>query len=122
MRNSPMTPARWRAVVGLGTVCVALLAQRAESQVNIEALRATATDTGFSGVVGLNLVLRTGNIELLQLGECGDISILNDLELAVTLSRRLSLLVRFDLRYDSRPPDEIARLETSLKNGLSLTF
>lgn len=260
-----MTATRWLAVVGLGVVSVALHTQRAESQVNIEALRSAATDTGFSGTVGLNLVLRTGNVELLQLDvdgrvdyttshsttfllgrggigllgsdrfsnaglihlrhgrdlshfvfpeafaqwnydekrlldfralmgggirlgivqrddiglwigvgymyeherldlppaavhptttsvhrasnyvvvrvaggsqfvlastsyiqpkldELGDIRLLSDLDLAVTISRRLSLLVRVDMRYDSRPPDEIARLDTSLKNGLSLAF
>lgn len=57
-----------------------------------------------------------------QVGEWGDVRVLEDLALATPVTERLALTVSFDLRYDSRPPDDIARLDARLRTGLTLTY
>ena len=47
---------------------------------------------------------------------------LENLRIATSVTETLSLTVSFDLRYDSRPPDDIARLDTSLRTGLTYTY
>ena len=51
-----------------------------------------------------------------------DTRALENLRIATSVTEALALTVSFDLRYDSRPPDEIARLDTSLRTGLTYTY
>ena len=51
-----------------------------------------------------------------------DVRVLNDATLAVRLNDRLALTTSFNLRYDSRPPDDIASTDTALRQGLQLSF
>ena len=57
-----------------------------------------------------------------QLSDPGDLRMLENFGLATPVSDRLSLTVSFDLRYDSRPPDGIASLDTRLRTGLTLAY
>ena len=57
-----------------------------------------------------------------QVDEPGDVRVLEDLALATPVTERLALTVSFDLRYDSRPPDDVASLDTRLRTGLTLTY
>ncbi len=52
----------------------------------------------------------------------GDLRILENLQLAVGITREIAMSVRFDLRYDSRPPDGIESLDTTLHTGVSIGF
>ncbi|MGE0554037.1 MAG: DUF481 domain-containing protein [Gemmatimonadales bacterium] len=57
-----------------------------------------------------------------KLDEPGDIRILADTRLAVQLVGGVSLTVTGKLRFDSRPPDDIAELDTTLTTGLALEW
>lgn len=57
-----------------------------------------------------------------QVGEWGDLRVLEDLALATPVTESLALTVSFDLRYDSRPPDDVASLDARLRTGLTLTY
>lgn len=57
-----------------------------------------------------------------QVGDWGDVRNLTDVDLAVGLGRAASLVISFDLRYDSRPPDDTDPVDTTLKTGLAVTF
>jgi hypothetical protein len=57
-----------------------------------------------------------------QLDDPGDIRIVNNLALAVSVTKAISLAVKFNLRYDSRPPAGTAGLDTELQNGLTIAF
>ena len=57
-----------------------------------------------------------------QVSDPGDLRMLENFALATPVSDRLSLTVSFDLRYDSRPPDGIAGLDTRLRTGLTLIY
>jgi len=52
----------------------------------------------------------------------GDVRELVNLRLASSITDELDLTVSFDLRYDSRPPDGIDALDTSLRTGLRYTY
>ncbi len=52
----------------------------------------------------------------------GDLRTLENLRVAASVTDELDLTVSFDLRYDSRPPDEIGALDTSLRTGLRYTY
>ena len=54
--------------------------------------------------------------------EIADFRILSDVSLAVSITRTLSLSISFELRYDSRPPDDVVSLDTQLTNGISVGF
>lgn len=56
------------------------------------------------------------------LEDLGDSRVLESLRLAASVSDRLALTVSFDLRYDSRPPDGIAALDTTLRTGVTYTY
>lgn len=51
-----------------------------------------------------------------------DVRVLSTLGIAVTVTRTISLAVKFDLRYDSRPPDNTAKLDTELRNGVTVSL
>lgn len=51
-----------------------------------------------------------------------DVRVLENMRLASPITERVSLTVSFDLRYDSRPPDEIAALDSVLRTGLTYTY
>ena len=52
----------------------------------------------------------------------GDTRILGELNLEIDLAGPLVLALNFVMRYDSRPPDDVSRLDTVLENGLAVTF
>jgi hypothetical protein len=51
-----------------------------------------------------------------------DIRLLNESGVAMAITGTISLQIRFSLRYDSRPPNGVARLDTELTNGISVRF
>ncbi len=52
----------------------------------------------------------------------GDLRMLGNFRVAAPVTDALDLTVSFDLRYDSRPPDDISSLDTSLRAGLRFTY
>ncbi len=52
----------------------------------------------------------------------GDTRVLGELNLEIDLAGPLVLALNFIMRYDSRPPDGISKLDTVLENGLAVTF
>ncbi len=52
----------------------------------------------------------------------GDIRVLADTELSIKLFTRWRLVIAFNLRYDSEPPDGIESLDTELEPGLVFEF
>lgn len=57
-----------------------------------------------------------------RLDDVDDLRVLSQSRLAVQLIGPLSLDVTFDLAYDADPPDEVERLDTSLKTGIGVRF
>ncbi len=51
-----------------------------------------------------------------------DIRLLSTLGFSVTITRTISVAMKFNLRYDSRPPDDTAKLDTELTNGVTVRF
>ncbi|MCH7934700.1 MAG: DUF481 domain-containing protein [Gemmatimonadetes bacterium] len=56
------------------------------------------------------------------IGDLGDLRTLANFQLATSVTDELDLTVSFDLRYDSRPPDDISALDTNLKTGLRYRY
>jgi hypothetical protein len=56
------------------------------------------------------------------LGGFDDVRALANLRIATSVTDTLDLTVSFDLRYDSRPPDQVSALDTSLRTGLRYTY
>ncbi len=52
----------------------------------------------------------------------GDTRILGELNLEIDLAGPLVLTLNFVTRYDSRPPEDVSKLDTVLENGLAVTF
>ncbi|MDE3003523.1 MAG: DUF481 domain-containing protein [Gemmatimonadota bacterium] len=52
----------------------------------------------------------------------GDFRALENLRLSASVTETLALTVSFDLRYDSRPPDGLAALDTRLRTGVTYTY
>ena len=52
----------------------------------------------------------------------GDLRTLANLRLATSVTDELDLTVSFDLRYDSRPPDDVTALDTRLRTGLRYSY
>ena len=52
----------------------------------------------------------------------GDLRMLENLRLSAPISEDLSLTVSFDMRFDSEPPDGIARLDATLRTGITYTY
>lgn len=71
---------------------------------------------------GPRLVVAATGYAQPQVDELRDIRIVSDAGLGVTVTKTVSLAVRFKLRYDSRPPDGTAGLDTEMRNGLTIAF
>lgn len=56
------------------------------------------------------------------LADFGDFRALENLRLSASVTETLALTVSFDLRYDSRPPDGLAALDTRLRTGVTYTY
>ena len=54
--------------------------------------------------------------------EIGDTRILGETNLEIDLAGPLVLALNFVMRYDSRPPEGVSKLDTVLENGLAVTF
>ena len=52
----------------------------------------------------------------------GDTRVLGELNLEIDLAGPLVLALNFVMRYDSRPPEGVNKLDTVLENGLAVTF
>ena len=52
----------------------------------------------------------------------GDVRILENMRLSSPVTERVALTVSFDLRYDARPPDGIAALDSTLRTGITYTY
>jgi putative salt-induced outer membrane protein YdiY len=66
--------------------------------------------------------IRTTGYVQPRLDAFADVRILNETRLSVAITKRVSLQVRFDLYYDSRPPDNVEDLDVALRNGLSVSL
>lgn len=71
---------------------------------------------GSSGAASLTVYVQP------RLDEIDDVRVLGDARLSAGLTDRMSLTMSFDLRYDSRPPDTVSRLDSTLRTGLGVTF
>ncbi len=69
-----------------------------------------------------NLVITSTTYLQPVVGNWGDLRTLANFRVAASVSDELDLTVSFDLRYDSRPPDAISALDTSLRTGLRYTY
>jgi hypothetical protein len=69
-----------------------------------------------------NLVITSTTYLQPEVGNWGDLRTLANLQLATSVTDALDLTVSFDLRYDSRPPDEISALDTSLRTGIRYAY
>jgi len=54
--------------------------------------------------------------------ELRDVRILETLRLASPITETVALTVSFNLRYDSRPPDGVSRLDTVLRTGVTYIY
>ncbi|MEM1128093.1 MAG: DUF481 domain-containing protein [Bacteroidota bacterium] len=57
-----------------------------------------------------------------RLDAFADVRLLNDTLLEVGLTKHVALTTGFNLRYDSRPPDDIADLDVALRNGVRVRW
>jgi hypothetical protein len=69
-----------------------------------------------------NLVVTSTTYLQPELGSFEDLRVLANLRIATSVSDELDLTVSFDLRYDSRPPDDISALDTNLRTGLRYIY
>jgi len=69
-----------------------------------------------------NLVITSTTYLQPAFGDSGDLRTLANLRIATSVTDELDLTVSFDLRYDSRPPDQVSALDTSLRTGLRYTY
>ncbi len=69
-----------------------------------------------------NLVITSTTYLQPVIGNWGDLRTLANLRLATSITDELDLTVSFDLRYDSRPPDDISALDTTLRTGLRYSY
>jgi len=69
-----------------------------------------------------NLVITSTTYLQPVVANWGDLRTLANFRVAASVSDELDLTVSFDLRYDSRPPDAISALDTSLRTGLRYTY
>lgn len=69
-----------------------------------------------------NLVITSTTYVQPAVGDFGDYRALEKLRIAATISETLALTVSFDLRYDSRPPEQISALDTRLRTGVTYSY
>ena len=69
-----------------------------------------------------NLVITLRLIYNPRSATSSDLRTLANFRIATSVTDELDLTVSFDLRYDSRPPDQISALDTSLRTGLRYTY
>jgi putative salt-induced outer membrane protein YdiY len=82
----------------------------------------------WSNYLNLRLML-SENTHLVQtlyvqprLDDFGDVRLLDEAALAIGFNKHLAFHTSFNLRYDSRPPDDVETLDLALRNGLTVTF
>lgn len=80
---------------------------------NFLTLRVVATE---------NMVITSTTYYQPEFRNPGDARALENLRIRTSVSESLALVVSFDLRYDSRPPDGIASLDTNLRTGVTYTY
>lgn len=73
-------------------------------------------------VAGQNLVVTSTTYVQPVFGDFGDVRMLENLRIATSVTDALAITISFDLRYDSRPPDDIGSLDTSLRTGVTYTY
>jgi len=69
-----------------------------------------------------NLVITSTTYYQPEFRNPADARALENLRLRTDVTESLALVVSFDLRYDSRPPDGIARLDTNLRTGVTYSY
>jgi len=69
-----------------------------------------------------NLVITSTTYLQPAVGNLSALRTLANLRIATSVTDQVDLTVSFDLRYDSRPPDLISALDTSLRTGLRYTY
>jgi hypothetical protein len=50
------------------------------------------------------------------------VRVLENMRIGASVTDRVSLTVAFDLRFDSEPPDGIARLDSTLRTGVTYSY
>jgi hypothetical protein len=90
-----------------------LLEKNAERWSNYVNVRVRLSETSY---------IRTTGYVQPRLDAFADVRILNETRLSVAITKRVSLQIRFDLYYDSRPPDNVEDLDVALRNGLSVSL
>jgi hypothetical protein len=73
-------------------------------------------DVGEGGVISATIYTQP------RIDAWGDVRVLAETRLSAGLSERLALTVSWNLRHDSRPPEGVADLDTTLKTGLAVAF
>lgn len=73
-------------------------------------------------VPGEQIVITSTSYVQPRFADPGDVRVLESFRLASPIGEALSLTVSFDLRFDARPPDGIARLDTTLRTGVTYTY
>ena len=69
-----------------------------------------------------NLVITSTTYLQPEFDDFNDVRTLTNLRIATSITDELDLTVSFDLRYDSKPPDGIRALDTSLRTGVRYTY
>ncbi|NNE33692.1 MAG: DUF481 domain-containing protein [Rhodothermales bacterium] len=69
-----------------------------------------------------NLTLVSTTYVQSALSDFGDVRIVNDASVAVSLSSRISLTTTLSFRYDSKPPDNIESADLVVRNGLRISL
>ena len=57
-----------------------------------------------------------------QIGAWGDVRVLSESQLSADLGGPFSLEISYNLRFDSKPPLDVAELDSALNSGLSVRF
>ncbi len=57
-----------------------------------------------------------------RLRDLRDVRLSENLSVATSVTEQVAVTTSFDLRYDSRPPDEVSSLDTRLRTGITLRY
>lgn len=88
---------------------------------NVNAHRFSSYST-FEFVIAANTKFTSVTYFQPDLSSLDDYRVISENTLGLTITRQLSFNVRFNIRYDTVPPDEIKDLDTITKVGISIKF
>jgi hypothetical protein len=73
-------------------------------------------------VTGESFVVTSTSYIQPRVSRPGDVRVLENMRIGASVTDRVSLTVAFDLRFDSEPPDGIARLDSTLRTGVTYSY